>query len=174
MRFREKKKSDATLKLRGPDGCIDVAAWRERTDNADTKIEGDWAGERRLVSASMDGELDDAARSELAKPKPSVVRLLTGEQRRLAHELMVPLAQVDLLGPIKAMKWEPEREGDVAAELWDVGPELRFLELSVLVTADPAGALEALEKRVVDAGLKLEPLQDTKTSTVLRHLETAG
>jgi hypothetical protein len=88
--LRQPRPSATTLKLRGPDGCIDVAAWREHTADADAKIEGDWTGERRLVSASPDGKLDDEARDELLEPKPSVPRLLTDEQRRVAQGLMIP------------------------------------------------------------------------------------
>jgi len=50
-----KKKSDGTLKLRGPDGCIDVAAWSERTANADAKIAERAARAEPFSGASADG-----------------------------------------------------------------------------------------------------------------------
>ncbi|WP_203996476.1 hypothetical protein [Virgisporangium aurantiacum] len=172
LRIREKKKSDATLKLRGPDGCIDPAAWRERTAGFGkvARLEGDWAGRRRLISASVDSELSDAARDELTAPAPSLPLLLSDEQRRLARELMIPLTDLELLGPIDATKWDPEDDDGFAAELWDVDGDLRFLEISILVSDDPLGAQRRLEQAAIDGGLRLDPEQDTKTSTVLRHL----
>lgn len=172
VRIREKKKSDATLKLRGPDGCIDPLAWRERTGNFRefAKIEGDWAGQRRLVSASVAVELDETARNELTKEAPSLPLLLSDEQRQLAYDLMIPLGELELLGPIDALKWEPKNDGDVAAELWEVGHVLRFLEISILVTEDPVGAQRRLEQVANDGGLRLDPELDTKTNTVLRYL----
>jgi hypothetical protein len=175
LRVREKKSSDVTLKIRGPDGCINLLAWQKRTHDLGklAKVEGDWSGPRRLVSASLDGELDDEARRELNSPSPSVKRLLSDEQRLLARELLVPLAQVDLLGPIEALKWDPEQDHGIAAELWNVGENLRFLEVSIRVTADPVAAMKNLEQRAVASGLHLDALPETKTSTVLRYLANA-
>ena len=171
LRVRAKKNGgDVTLKLRGPDGCLDVDTWRMRTGafGDDAKIEGDWAG-RRLVSASLSADLDDAARASLGDPDPSVTDLLSAEQRQLAGDLLVPLAPVTLLGPITAKKWDPNDDHAVAAELWTVD-DLRFLEISIVTDDDPEKAQAALEQRATDGGLTLTPGQETKTSTVLKHL----
>jgi len=173
LRVREKKNSDVTLKIRGPDGCLDLSVWTERTRGLGelAKVEGDWSGERRLVSASLDGALGEKALDELGKRNPVVERLLTEEQRALAEELLLPLHSVELLGQIEARKWDPEHDGDVAAELWEVDEDMRFLEVSVWVTArDPEAALKDLEQRAVKGGLRIDPMQNTKTTTVLRHL----
>jgi hypothetical protein len=82
---------DCTLKLRGPDGCLDLAAWRKRTDEFGeaAKVEGDWAG-RRLVSASLDHDLDDDERAAMDGPAPVLASVLSEPQRLLAHDLLVP------------------------------------------------------------------------------------
>jgi hypothetical protein len=108
LRVRTKENGgDCTLKLRRPDGCLDLAAWRKRTDEFGeaAKVEGDRAG-RRLVSASLDHDLDDDARAAMDGPAPVVASVLSEPQRLLAHELLVPLAPVTLLGPIAARKWK--------------------------------------------------------------------
>jgi hypothetical protein len=176
LRVREKKRSDVTLKIRGPDGCIDVPAWKKRTGALGelAKVEGDWSGQRRLVSASLDRELDDEGRRELDRREPSVERLLSEEQRLLARELMIPRARVELLRPVHAVKWDADEHGGIAAELWTVSVDLRFLEVSIRVTTDPVGAMEDLTERAVAGGLRLEAPSDTKTRTVLRHLATSG
>jgi hypothetical protein len=171
LRVRRKKKGgDVTVKLRGPDGCVDVTAWRDGAGSSPhAKVEGDWAA-KRLVSASLGRDLDEAAAvREMDVTKPSLTSLLTAEQLSLITQLLVPLPRVPLLPPIMAKKWEAVDE--VEAELWEVD-HLRFLEISVLVKDDPAGAMERLRKRATGGGLSLTANQETKTTTVLRHLAT--
>ena len=159
---------DVTLKLRGPDGCVDAAAWSVRVQDldAEAKLEGDWAG-RRLVSASLGADFARAGCDELGTAHPSVGALMSDGQRQLARELLVPLADVALLGPIASHKWKSA--GDVEAELWTVD-DLRFLEVSVVAKKDPEKAQHRLEQRARDAGLTLDDDQDPKTTRVLRHL----
>lgn len=175
LRVRAKKRDagDVTLKLRGPDGCIDVPAWTERVrDLADAEIEGDWA-DRHLVSASLTADFGRAGRDELETAAPSIVALMSDEQKKLAHELFVPLDDVVLLGPITARKWEHEHDGDVDAEEWTVG-DLHFLEISVVAAAEPEKAQQELRQRALDGGLEFEEGQEPKTTRVLRHLAGQG
>jgi hypothetical protein len=168
LRVRAKKNSgDVTLKLRGPDDCLDVAAWRARTAGLEAKIEGDW-GARRLVSGSLDADLSGAGRAALDHPHPAIVDLMSVAQRRLAAELLVPLTEVTLLGPVAARKWDADHDGDVAAELWEVD-DLRFLEISVVTDDDPEKAQDRLRERAADAGLAVDE-GEPKTTTVLRYL----
>jgi hypothetical protein len=169
LRVRTKDNGgDCTLKLRGPDGCLDVAAWRKRTDEFGeaAKIEGDWAG-RRLVSASLDHDLDDDGRAAIDGPAPVVANLLSEPQRLLAQELLIPLEPVTLLGPIAARKWK--LGGGVEAERWIVDAELRFLEIS-RVTDDPEKTQRQLEQRARDGGIDLDTHPVTKTARVLARL----
>jgi hypothetical protein len=169
VRATKKNSGDVTLKLRGPDGCIDVPAWTKRVDGLDdAKVEGDWA-DRRLVSASLTAKSDKAGREDLEAGLPPIKSLMSTEQTDLARELLIPLDDVKLLGPITAHKWEHEHDGDVDAEEWSVG-NLHFLEISVVATADPEAAQQRLTQRALDGGLKFEEGQGPKTTLVLEHL----
>ena len=159
---------DVTLKLRGPDGCLDAAAWGKRTAGLDAKLEGDWAG-RRLVSASLDADFGQEGSAELNTDHPSVTELMSEAQLSLADELMIPTAGVELLGPITSRKWKAT--DDVAAELWTVD-DVAFLEVSVVTKKDPEKAQHRLEQRALDGGLVLDDDQEPKTTRVLRHLAT--
>src|SRR3954447_26425727 len=91
IRVRAKAKSgDVTIKLRGPDGCLDVKAWSKHAESftGKAKIEGDWA-DRRLVSASLESKFGEAGRAELDTDEPSMAKLLSSEQQQLAWELFV-------------------------------------------------------------------------------------
>lgn len=171
LRVRTKKRDagDVTLKLRGPDGGIDEAAWKCRVATlADAKIEGDWA-DRRLVSASVTADFGRTERAALDAGTATITGLLSAAQRKLAHEeLFVPVGAVRLLGPITARKWDPEPGDDVAAERWSVG-DLEFLEISVVAEDEPERAQEELLRRVRHAGLTVEE-GEPKTTRVLRHL----
>jgi hypothetical protein len=170
LRVRAKKKSgDVTLKLRGPDGCLDVPAWTARVEGlGDAKVEGDWA-DHRLVSASLTAKSDRAARDDFTAGVPPITSVMSVEQTKLARELMIPVDRVELRGPIAAHKWEHEHEGGVDAEEWKVG-DLHFLEISVLAKGDPEQAQRELRRWATDGGLELDEGTGTKTTLVLKYL----
>jgi hypothetical protein len=171
LRFRDKRKSDATLKLRALDGAIDAAAWKERTKDLGkaAKLEGDWAGNKRMISASLSGDLDAAAVDKLRSNHPSVAKLLSAEQQAVATELIVPFERAVLLGPVAALKWEAA--DGVEAEQWDAGGDLRFLEISIVEKDDPVGAMNRLVQRAKDGGLAIDDSnQEPKTTRVLKEL----
>jgi hypothetical protein len=179
IRQREGEDDDATLKLRGPEGCIDPGLWGERTKSFGkrAKLEGDWAGRRHLLSASLNGKIDDGRINEVVAEQPQQIkRLLSDAQQALADELLVPLDEVQLLGPVRAAKWTPGMGelGDIAAELWEVDDRLRFLELSVLAKDDPLGHQQRLEETVRNHSLEVDPVAATKTRTVLEHFAAAA
>jgi hypothetical protein len=179
VRQREGEDDDATLKLRGPEGCIDPDLWRRRTRSFGkrAKLEGDWAGKRRLLSASLDGKVEGGRIEEVIAGRPQQVKqLLSDAQRALAAEWLLPLDQVRLLGPVRAAKWRPGtgQLGDIAAELWEAGDRLRFLELSVLAEDDPVGHQQRLEETVRRHSLEVDPEAETKTRRVLEHFAAAA
>ena len=95
---------------------------------------------------------------------------MSDDQLTLAHRLMVPLGEVELLGPITARKWKHEDiGGDIDAEEWKVGG-LHFLEISIVAPEKPEQAQEDLLKRVQAAGLTIAPNQEPKTTQVLKLL----
>jgi len=168
---------DSTVKLRGPEGCVDPKAWRRRTREAGrkTKIEGDWAGTRRLVSASLDADIDGQRLARVLRTQDRRLSpLFSRLQEDLLHEWLVPVDQLVILGPVMAQKWDSEDRGldhRIAAETWQVDERLRFLELSIRVEPPDADvAKRALEALVRDRGLELPDQQQTKTQLVLQHL----
>ena len=174
---------DSTLKLRGPEGCVDPELWRQRTQafGDDARIEGDWVTDRHLIAASLDSDVEgDRIDEVVAAGRPHQVRrLLSDDQAALAAEWLVGLDRLELLGPIRALKWKRGAGGlgaEVAAELWEVDEGPRFLELSMRVNVvdDPGGVQRQLEKTVRDRGLEIAAKQQTKTSTVLKHLAEAA
>lgn len=174
---------DSTLKLRGPEGCLDPLLWRQRTQafGDDARIEGDWVTDRHLVAASLDGRVEgDRIDEVVADGRPhGLRRLLSDDQATLAADLLIGLDGLELLGPISARKWKRGAGGlgaEVAAELWEVDDGPRFLELSMRVSVDqdPGGAQRRLEQAVRDRGLRIAAKQQTKTSTVLAHLAEAA
>ena len=174
IRQREGEDDDATLKLRGPEGFIDPNLWHERTGSFGkrAKLEGDWVGERHLLSASLDGKIKQGRIEEVVAEQPQQVRRLLSEaQQALADEWLLPLDEVQLLGPVRAAKWRPGmgQLGEIAAELWEVGDQLRFLELSVLAEDDPLGHQQRLDELVRSHSLEVDPEAETKTRAVLEH-----
>jgi hypothetical protein len=170
-------KADSTLKLRGPGGGLDPESWRRRTRSAGkkAKIEGDWAGSRRLVSASLDGAPDNQRLVDVLGSHGEVSELFSGEQVELLREWLVPLEGLDVLGPIEALKWDRADRGlddKIAAEIWRVDDGLSFLELSIRVEAAPAAAKQAFEALVRTRGFEIR-VQDTKTKIVLERLAGA-
>jgi hypothetical protein len=179
IRQREGEDDDATLKLRGPEGCIDPDLWRRRTKSFGrrAKLEGDWAGKRHLLSASLDGKIDSGRIEEVVAEQPQQVkRLLSEAQLALADEWLLPLDEVQLLGPVRAAKWRPGtgQLGDITAELWEAGDRLRFLELSVLTEDDPLGHQQRLDETIRSHSLEVDPEAETKTRTVLEHFAAAA
>jgi hypothetical protein len=139
LRFREKRMSDATLKLRAPDGAINAAAWKTRAKDLGkaAKLEGDWTGDRRLISASLSRNLDDHDVQALQTGHPSVADVLSNAQQALGSKLMLPTDQAVLLGPIAALKWEAA--DDIEAEHRNAVGDLRFLESRSSKRATRAG-----------------------------------
>jgi hypothetical protein len=173
---------DATVKLRGPEGSVDPALWGDRARKFgydDAKIEGDWAGDRRLVSASLDSKVERGRIDEVVGDRPQRLgRLLSKAQQELVADLLVQLDGLELLDPIHAWKWKGSGrlDADVAAELWKLDDGLRFLELSMLVdaTANPGDAKRRFEESVQYRGVTIDADQATKTSKVLERLVKAA
>jgi hypothetical protein len=173
---------ESTVKVRAPAGGVDPRRWHAWIDRAGAaveglhRIEGDWAGDRRLVSASLDAGLDsevlDRIRTGSAGP---IVDLFSRAQRDLLADLLVGLDEARLLGPVLARKWGRARRDGIAhpvvAERWEVD-DLRFLELSIRVERDRAPeAQRQLREAVTSRGITLTA-QETKTKTVIDHLLT--
>jgi hypothetical protein len=183
VRKRKDHSDDATLKLRGPEGCIDPALWHRRTSRLgeQARIEGDWTGDRHLVSASLDSDVEGGRIDEVFAGRPhQAQRLFSKAQAALAEAWLLRFRGLQLLGPIEARKWEAgagRLEQDIAAELWEVDDRLRFLEFSIRVGVeqDQVAEQRRLEATLGDHELRVDPEQKTKTRLVLQRLaEAAG
>jgi hypothetical protein len=184
LRIRKIKggRDDSTLKLRGPEGSVNPKLWDERTRqfDDDAKIEGDWAADRRLVSASLDSKVERARIDEVIADRPHQLRrLLSKAQEALAANLLLELDGLELLDPVHAWKWKGAGRlgAEVDAELWELDDGLRFLELSMRVNVNennPVDAKQRFEDSVRDCDLTIGAKQDTKTSTVLERLVKAA
>jgi hypothetical protein len=179
VRKRADHADDSTLKLRGPEGCLDPELWHRRTGEFGdlARVEGDWAGDHHLVSASLDAEVEGGRIDEVVAERPHQARrLLSDDQEALAGEWLLGVDRLTLLGPVRAWKWDPGAGGlanKVAAELWEVDERLRFLELSMREEEDPLSEQRRLEETVRSHSLHLGQQQEPKTSIVLAHFAAA-
>lgn len=167
---------DCTIKLRPSRRTQLVDEWRVTDDTNDGwtyRIEGDWTGDRRVLSASLVTELAaNGIAAALAAPQAA----LSARQLRFIRACTgLPLepAALTVLGPVTATKWSKVRVGDVRkinAERWQVGG-LDFLELSRKVdSSDAPAALAELETAAVSSGLTLDADLRSKTEQVLDEL----
>lgn len=109
VRKRADHADDATLKLRGPEGCIDPELWQQRTRafGKQARIEGDWVADRHLLSASLDGDVEGGRIDEVVAERPHRVRRLLSEaQEALASDWLLGLGELEPLGPVQAWKWQ--------------------------------------------------------------------
>ena len=116
-------------------------------------------GKRHLLSASLDGKIEGGRIEEVVAEQPQQVERLLSERQGPRRGVAAALDEVQLLGPVRAAKWRPGtgRLGDIAAELWEVGDRLRFLELSVLAEDDPLGHQQRLDGLVGSHSLEGRP-----------------
>lgn len=177
LRLRQNKgrRDDVTAKLRP---CTDTQLTRpwldaHGGDGWAFRVEGDWTGPRRVVSASLEAKIDeDIVEAAAAGTHPIP---LTAEQRRFLKDCArapVDLAPLTPLGPIDATRWELDRNGrEVVAEEWAVGDGLRFLEFSIRSRPEDAEAAQlAFENLFRQHGIDPGAVHETKTRMVLEHL----
>ncbi|MGH9279651.1 MAG: hypothetical protein ACRD12_16315 [Acidimicrobiales bacterium] len=179
LRETEGKGADSTVKFRPFDSSKLLARWRDvsRLDGGELRVEGDWVGARRVVSASLVAEQGDDEPAEAAAGRRPVAKLFSQDQEDFLRDHAgdpVELSGLRALGPIAARKWEPRDRRlprDLAAEHWKVD-ELEFLELSVRAddVTDAADLQQRLDRALGERGLATDVVQETKTRTVLEHL----
>jgi hypothetical protein len=178
LRLRANKGSadDSTVKLRPFDQERLTPRWlrARKEDGWEFKVEGDWVGDRHVVSASLVADQDqvqDVGRGE--KPLSAVV---SAEQELFLRDCApvgVSLDELGVLGPVDAIRWKdvPLGHFEAVAEQWDVDDALRFLELSILVSPDQAVEAQRSFVRLIAAkGFEPDQTQETKTRMVLEHL----
>ncbi|MEV6558489.1 hypothetical protein AB0M22_22445 [Nocardia sp. NPDC051756] len=186
IRLRSGERDDLTVKLRPCRRSQLAGRWTTPfTDDAlEYRIEGDWCGERRVLSASAVGERRPGSLRDAAMVGADVTAALDSGQRQFLVSCTPPGVAVDHLsamGPIASTKWTNVRLGDleVDVERWCTA-ELELLELSHRVTARHPESRTEMESRAVATQLGFESVVrrhgfsiangETKTEQVLAAL----
>lgn len=186
LRARKKPggKGDTTVKLRPcrRSQLTDhwLAARKGKSENGEEwefKVEGDWAGERRVLAASCSADRPDGVISEAGHGGRPVKSLFVAEQLdflRDCSEVEINLATLTVLPPVTATRWNVVEQAPpglgVRVERWTAG-ELDFLELSVVAeTGDVRAKQTDLTRYVHSLDLAVEQSQDSKTRQVLEYL----
>src|SRR6266511_3956973 len=122
------------------------------------RIEADWAGDRKVLAASLTSNLGPNKINAVLAGHLPLRQLFSPAQRRFLAECADTNAEPDalqILGPVHAMRWPPTRWHalDVTAERWHLTSTthepLNLLELSLRV--EPQGA--EIAQRSLDACL---------------------
>jgi len=182
LRINDDRRGDSTVKLRPCRRSQLSGRWTqadEKKDEWEYKIEGDWAGPRRVLAASLVSTVPPGDLSAVAAgADPSAAfDPLQSEFLSDAGPIRVNVGALVALGPIAATRWKKvDLDGlEVTAERWIVGP-LDFLELSIRVEpgeGDPVKQQAAFEDAVVGHHLAIATDKNSKTQMVLEHLAAA-
>ena len=161
---------DATLKLR-------AKALPDLPAELDFEVQGDWAGDHRLLSASMVSKVPGKQIREAVASDGDLSQAFSAVQLSYLSDHCDPPIEataLQALGPIQASKWSSILVAGfphtLRAELWEV-PGLRFLEFSIEVSwADAETAQARLHRELTSRGLAVGLDQAPKTTLVLRPL----
>ncbi|WP_329484280.1 hypothetical protein OG555_19220 [Kribbella sp. NBC_01484] len=168
--------NDCTVKFRPCRLAQLPTAWKEPStgDGWEYRLEEDWTGDHRVLSASLvvdreDAQVEPAVRGE----DPSAV--FADDQLELFHGYTSHDLQpkhLRLLGPVRARKWKTKVRGHkIYCEEWDIDARLRFLELSG--RADDADAAQVSQQQLLDLyeslGVPISATPELKTKLVLDH-----
>jgi hypothetical protein len=184
IRRHPRGRGDVTVKLRPcRPGQLSLqwSAFR-RSAHHELQIKGDWADDRRVVTASLVYSPPYVQlRQALDAGHYDVHRLFSNRQRRYLTECANTdpvLDELRLLGPVKACRWRlRDPRYDITAELWTVrirGDSLGFdlLELSMTAEPDDAALIQpAFLASIRRRGLDPYAFQQTKTRHVMELLD---
>ncbi|MBB5640770.1 hypothetical protein [Cryobacterium roopkundense] len=178
IRLRKNKggADDVTVKLRPCHRWQLTPQWL-KADSGDSwkfRVEEDWAGQNKALAASLETAARDREIAEMVDQARGVD--LTTRQEDFLEDCAVQpvdLPGLEILGPITATKWTLPYENDheIAAELWHVTDEMRFLEFSIRVApVDAPPAQKRFENLFRSTGIPYDGLPETKTQLVLEYL----
>lgn len=175
---------DCTVKLRPCRRSQLTARWlaTETSDELEFRVEEDWAGQRRVLAASAQADLESDPLDQVRRRDVLPSGLLSSAQEEYVADcaaIRVNLEAATRLGPIDATRWKSVGPADldaleVRAERWTVAG-LDFLELSAKVPPEDAEqAARALDAALTGLGLPPPREQETKTRRVLEQLAGAN
>ncbi|EIV93292.1 hypothetical protein [Frankia sp. QA3] len=171
-------RSDSTVKLRPARRSRLSPEWLgTHGDGVETfRLEADWAGERRVLAASLTAELGYRQVSDVLAGRVPLRAMFSPAQARFLRECgdrPVELDRLRVLGPIDAVRWHPRLPVAgfaVTAEQWTLD-ESELLELSIRVEPDGAEIAQiAFEAALHALGLDAEAEPGTKTHRALARL----
>ncbi|MBH0775261.1 hypothetical protein [Nocardia bovistercoris] len=162
IRLRSGEQDDLTVKLRPCDREQLVGRWAEPfvDGSLEYRIESDWCGQRRVLSASAVGIRPPGSLLSAALPGSDVTAALESGQRQFLVSCTPPGVAVDrllALGPIASAKWTDLSFGDlrVDVERWRIA-HLDLLELSTRITPEPDETLVHVQRRAEARQRELE------------------
>ena len=167
VRVRQGANNDLTVKVRLPKGDPkgDSSRLHERCP---CEIDRNQIGESTSYAIKRGYKA-----TKVPENGSDIYRLLSVSQKELLHEARISLdfVQVVRMADINSTQWETTAQsppGPLALELWE-WPTGKVLELSAKVASDAgASGYAELERLVHVKNLSLDPVQDTKTSLVLK------
>jgi hypothetical protein len=181
-RTKSETKGDSTVKLRP---CrwsqLDPEHFANSDDGTtELKIEADWAGSARRLTASMTADWSGHRWTEVQAGDEPPAELFNQQQRQFLERCgsgRVNLAALTALPAFAAVRWDAfpaTVDGvdlSVRAERWTVDGAGDYLELSILSTVEQ-GAVDqaALQRFVAGNGLTAEASERNKTERVLDAL----
>lgn len=181
LRARDKPggNSDTTVKLRPCRRSQLTDHWlaTKKDGDQELKVEADWAGDRRVLAASLSADREENLVARVVRERKDVTDLYTAEQRDFARDcaaVSFNFATLTVLPAVTAVRWKTVEAAPAGlglrAERWTVG-DLDFLELSAVAGLDEAPAEQAaLAAYVRSLGLPTAPEQQAKTGQVLQLL----
>ncbi|MCX5007994.1 hypothetical protein OHB05_36055 [Streptomyces sp. NBC_00638] len=139
------------------------------------KIEEDWSGKNRVLSASLVHDHPPGALSSVAEPGTDPAAMIHAVQDQFLHACVpvVRLGRLVALGPIHSTKFDDvQLDGlDVDLEAWSVAG-LDFLEGSIRVKPKDEDDLEKLTARAEHKQRKLEDAMRDRGVTLSEHPES--
>ncbi|HAB15387.1 MAG TPA: hypothetical protein PLX89_18540 [Verrucomicrobiota bacterium] len=173
---------DSTVKIRPVDPAKVPGIWRQKDG---FKLEIDLTGARAVCSASFTVQQGPGEINDVAKGRRAIEKLFSAEQELFLREFSgreLDFSKLRALGPIRVLRWKPERPefvDPVTVEEWRLPDGQDLVEISTKVAAAEVKAA----RRDFDLHLRrlgLDPMgaQETKTRTTLeffaRQLRRGG
>ena len=178
LRLRtDSRRDQSTVKLRPARRSQLTGHWfePEKKDEFEYRIEGDWAGRRRVLAASCGVDFPAGTFAPLLATGDLSAAFTDHQLKFIAECAGIPLntTVLDPLGPIASTQWKDQKLGavEVDCERWTVG-EHDFLEISARADDETlaAGKQSLLDDAVHAHNLMVASGQAPKTETVLRYL----
>jgi uncharacterized protein YjbK len=164
---------DSTVKLRPVPLPVVPPPW---SDDKDVEIELDVVGTKDTASAKLDGKPDPGEIEQVERRTRKLSKLFSKAQEALIDPALpdgTSLDDLEVLGPIAALKWELRPDGfpyKLAVEEWTITDGPHFIELSFKVAPSEAETAQQAFQALLDGrDIGRRHRQKPKTRMVLEH-----